>query len=72
MGVAREMPITVHLCYGKGDIIQRGVGEVGRRVMELTCYQRVLKPNRRFSSLSAYSSGGNLGKSLIGSDATTQ
>lgn len=32
---------TLHLGYRKGDIIQRGCGEVGRRVRELTCYQRV-------------------------------
>lgn len=32
---------ALHLLYGKGDIIQRGAGEAGRRVMELTCDQKV-------------------------------
>lgn len=50
MGVVREMPINVHIQDIKHvyvafriqkGIIQRGCGEVGRRVGELTCYQRV-------------------------------
>lgn len=32
---------TLQLGYGKADIIQRGVREVGGRIMELTCYWRV-------------------------------